>query len=108
MNRSLMVIADLENPGNWRPEATVEASIVVERRPDAVVVPSRSVVSRPAGEVVYILDSAVARQQIVETGVKGDGWIEIRTGLQAGDEIVKEGAHYLSEGAPVVVQDPLQ
>jgi RND family efflux transporter MFP subunit len=108
MNRSLMVIADLENPGYWRPEATVEASIVVERRPDAVVVPSRSVVSRPAGEVVYILDSAVARQQIVETGVKGDGWIEIRTGLQAGDEIVKEGAHYLSEGAPVVVQDPLQ
>jgi len=105
MNRSLMVIADLENPGEWRPEATVEASIVVERRPDAVVVPARSVVSRPAGYVVYVFESGYARQRIVETGEKGDGWIEIRSGLQAGDEIVKEGAYYLSDGAPVVVQE---
>ena len=108
MNRSLMVIADLENPGEWRPEATVEASIVVERRPDAVVVPARSVVSRPAGYVVYVFESGYARQRIVETGEKGDGWIEIRSGLRAGDEIVREGAYYLSDGAPVVVQETAQ
>jgi len=102
------VIADLENPGNWRPEATVEASIVVERRPNTVVVPARSVVSRPAGDVVYVSESGFARQQIVEVGEKGNDWIEIRKGLQAGDKIVKEGAYYLSDGAPVVVQETAQ
>jgi RND family efflux transporter MFP subunit len=104
MNRSLMVIADLENPGKWRPEATIEATIVVERRPDSVVVPNRSVVSRPAGDVVYRVESGLARQQIVETGEKGDGWIEIRTGLRAGDKVVNEGAYYLSDGVPVIEQ----
>jgi len=108
MNRSLMVIADLENPGKWRPEATVEAAIVVERRPDSVVVPGRSVVARPAGDVVYLLESGHARQQLVETGEHGDGWVEIRTGLQAGDEVVNEGAYYLSDGAPVIEQATAQ
>lgn len=104
MNRSLMVIADLDNPGKWRPEATVDATIVVERRPGAVVVPTRSVVSRPAGEVVYRIESGHARQQTVETGKKGEGWIEIRKGLQAGEQIVNEGAHYLSDDVPVIMQ----
>jgi len=108
MNRSLMVIADLENPGKWRPDATVEATIVVDRRPHAVVVPARSVVSRPAGDVVYLLESGHARQQIVVTGEKGDGWVEIRTGLRAGEVVIKEGAHYLSDGAPVSEQETAQ
>lgn len=108
MNRSLMVIADLENPGKWRPEATVEASIVVERRPDSIVVPTRSVVSRPAGDVVYLLESGHARQQLVETGENGDGWIEIRTGLRAGAKVVSEGAYYLSDGVPVIEQAAAQ
>jgi membrane fusion protein (multidrug efflux system) len=108
MSRALMVIANLENPGKWRPEATVEATVIVERRPDAVVVPLISVVRRPAGEVVYVLDSPTGqqvRQQRVESGVRQNGMIEIRSGLQAGEIIVADGAHYLSDGASVVVRE---
>lgn len=108
ISRALMVIADVENPGNWRPQATVEATVIVERRPDAVVVPLISVVRRPAGEVVYVLDSPThrqVRQQQVESGVRQSGMIEIRSGLQAGQIIVADGAHYLSDGASVVVQE---
>jgi len=108
MSRALVVIAEVSNPGKWRPEATVESMVIVERRPDAVVVPMISVVRRPAGEVVYVLEDPAeltVRQRLVETGERQNGSIEIRSGLQAGETVVADGAHYLSEGAKVVVRE---
>ncbi|MEE8496449.1 MAG: efflux RND transporter periplasmic adaptor subunit [Xanthomonadales bacterium] len=106
MNRALIVIADVINPGFWRPGATIEARVVVERRADAVVVPGISVVSRPAGDVVYLLDSGHVRQRVVETGEILDGWVEIRSGLSAGNTVVTEGAYYLTDGAAVSIREP--
>lgn len=106
MSRALVVIADVSNPGPWRPQATVEATALVEQRPDAVVVPALSVVKRPAGTVVYVLqdgETPTVRQQTVEVGARQDGWIEIRSGVEAGTPVVADGAYYLSEGARVVV-----
>jgi RND family efflux transporter MFP subunit len=105
MNRALIVIADVINPGFWRPEATIEARVVVERRADAVVIPRIALVSRPAGKVVYLLDSDHVRQRDVEPGEILDGWVEIRSGLTAGDTVVTEGAHYLTDGAAVSVRE---
>jgi len=108
MSRSLLVIADLDNPGPWRPQATVEATAVVERRADAVVVPLLSVVERPAGDVVYLLergDPDTVRQQVVEVGARQDGWIEIRRGIGPGVKLIADGANYLSDGAPVAVTE---
>ena len=109
MNRALVVIADVTNPGPWRPQATVEATAVVERRPNAVVVPLVSVVQRPAGDAVYLLqqdgDRHTVRQQLVETGARQDGWIEIRSGIDPGTKLIEEGAHYLSDGASVIVTE---
>jgi RND family efflux transporter MFP subunit len=106
MSRSLVVIADISNPGPWRPQATVEARALVEQRLDAVVVPTLSVVQRPAGNVVYVLQDAqppAVRQQLVEVGARQNGWIEILGGIEAGDPVVADGAYYLSDGAQVVV-----
>jgi RND family efflux transporter MFP subunit len=108
MSRALLVIANVDNPGPWRPEATVDGVAVVQSRPDAVVVPVLSVVKRPAGDVVYLLvegEQPSARQQLVKVGARQDGWIEILSGLDAGAKVIAEGAHYLSDGAPVNVTE---
>jgi len=108
LNRSLLVIADLVNPGNWRPEATVEGVLLVETRANAVVVPSLSVVRRPAGEVVYRVQPGErdhVEQVVVSTGVRFNGHVEIREGLKAGDLVVRDGAHYLTDGARISVQE---
>ena len=108
MSRALMIIADVENPGKWRPEATVEATAVIERRPGAVVVPVMSVVKRPAGDVVFVLNNADeprVRQQLVRLGQRQNGWIEILSGVEVGNTVVVEGAHYLSDGALVTVRE---
>jgi multidrug efflux pump subunit AcrA (membrane-fusion protein) len=109
MSRALVVIADVMNPGPWRPEATVEATAVVEQRPNAVVVPLLSVVQRPAGNVVYLLqqtgDRQTVQQQVVEVGARQDGWIEISSGIEPGTKLIAEGATYLSDGALVAVTE---
>jgi RND family efflux transporter MFP subunit len=108
MNQALVAIADIANPGPWRPEATVEGIALVERRSGAVVVPVLSVVKRPAGDVVYLLQGGEppsVRQQPVVVGARQDGWIEIREGVRAGPTVVAEGAYYLSDGARVTVAE---
>lgn len=106
MSRAVVVIAHVQNPGPWRPEATIEGHLLVDRRPQAVVVPQVSVVRRPGREVVYVLDEqgSTVREQAVLTGERLDGWVEIREGLQAGQTVVADGAAYLVDGAAVAVQ----
>lgn len=107
MNRAVMVISDLQNPGPWRPEATVEADVLVDQRPNAVVVPLLAVVKRPEGEVVYLpnADGQTVRALPVQSGERQNGWIEIREGLDAGVTVVADGAAYLSDGARISVQE---
>ncbi len=108
LSHSLMVISNITNPGPWRPQATVEGVLVVETRPGAVVVPSGSVVKRPAGDVLYRLDSpdgGEVHEVRVTTGVRRDGWIEILEGVKSGQRVVVEGASYLTDGARVAVQE---
>ena len=106
-NQALVVIVEVENPGPWRPGATVEAAVVTNERPGALLIPYGSVVERPAGSVVYVLEDpegGVVRQRVVEPGERQDGVIEIRSGLEAGEVVVADGASYLSDGALVVVR----
>lgn len=100
-NRAVWAIVDVQNPGAWRPDATVRAEIVVAMRANAVVVPQQSLVRRPAGEVVYVIRDGKAVQRVVGTGERLDGLVEITSGVAAGETVAVEGAAYLSDGAPV-------
>lgn len=107
-NRSLMAVSHIVNPGPWKPLATVEGVLVVDTRPIAIVVPYAAVVKRPAGDVLYRLDSLqnpVVHEVPVITGVRRNGEIEIREGLEHADIIVVEGARYLTDGAQVAVPE---
>jgi len=111
MSHSLMAISNITNPGPWRPQATVEGILVVDTRPNAVVVPAGSVVKRPAGDVIYRVDSrqdTVVQQVAVGTGVRKSDWVEVTEGLDPGSLVVVEGASYLSDGARIAVQENAQ
>ena len=65
-----------------------------------------AIVEQPPRIRVRGHDSTIGvREQIVETGERQDGWIEVRSGLAAGDVVVAEGAYYLSDGVRVVVRE---
>lgn len=106
LSRSIDVIVDVANPGDWRPGASVSGAIVVGERPSAVIVPEQSLVLRPAGEVVYVLNAGKAEQRVVETGLRQRGVVEIRSGVNADETVIVDGAAFLTHQAPVSVQKP--
>jgi RND family efflux transporter MFP subunit len=103
-NRAADVIADVVGREDWHPGASVNGAVVLGERPQAVVVPEASVVLRPAGEVVYVIQDNTAQQRIVKSGLRDDGMVEIVEGLASGEVVAVDGAGYLTDKAKVNVQ----
>ncbi|MDH5275983.1 MAG: efflux RND transporter periplasmic adaptor subunit [Gammaproteobacteria bacterium] len=105
-NRSLSVIVDFTNPGDWRPGASVRADVVLQRRPDAIMVPQVALVRRPSGDVVYVVEEQLVREQPVRRGERNGALVEIVEGLKGGETVAVDGAGFLTNGAGIsVVED---
>jgi membrane fusion protein, multidrug efflux system len=106
-NRALDAIVKFRGEGNlFRGGGTVNARIVIRTLEGALMVPEQSVVLRPAGKVVYAVQEGIARQRVVETGLRQDGFQEIVKGLTAGETIAADGAGFLTDGAAVALPKP--
>jgi len=104
-SRAVMAIVDLENHGELRPGATLSGKVLVDTRVQAVMVPAISVIRRPAGQLVYVVNDDIATAQLVETGHSEGGFIEIVNGLNGGETIATDGAAFLTDGASVKVAE---
>jgi len=104
-SRAVIALIDIDIPEGWRPGASVNGTIIVGRHPGAVVVPESCVVRRPVGEVVYVIRDDQAHEQVVTTGERQEGLIEIRTGLQEGIIIAADGAGFLSDLTAVRIRE---
>lgn len=102
-NRTIDVIADVNNVDGWQPGASVLGTVVLGEQPAALMVPEQSVVLRPAGEVVYVVRDNIAYQAIVKTGLRQSGSIEVLSGLTANELVVVDGAGFLTDKASVTV-----
>lgn len=101
--RTIDVIADINNAQGWQPGATVTGTVVLSKRPSTTMIPEQSLVLRPAGEVVYVVRDGIAYEAIVESGLRQNGMIEIRSGLTIDDIVVVDGAGFLTNNAPVEI-----
>lgn len=104
MTQTVEVIAEVKNPGGWRPAGSIHGEVTLEIHRHMPVVPEQSIVLRPAGAVVYVISDNVAHAHPVKTGVQRDGMIEILEGIQPGWIIAVDGAALLSDGAKVSVR----
>lgn len=103
-NLSMEVIINFTNPGGWKPGASVSGSVIIETHSDAILIPTRSIIRRPAGNVVYLIEHNLAKQQLVTTGIQQNGKTEILTGLSAGQIIALDGASWLSNDVTVRIK----
>ena len=100
--RAVGVIAEIDNPGGWRPGASVNAEVVIATR-ESITLPAQAVVRRPDGSTVYVLDGdrEAVEARVVETGRRTADWVEIRDGIEAGEAVAVDGAGFLTDGAAV-------
>ncbi len=109
-SRSLVALADIDNDGALRAGGTVDAAVVVAAKATALTVPEQSVVLRPAGKVVYVIEAEgeqkKARQKAVRTGARRGGRVEVTEGLSGDETIAVDGAGFLTDNATVAVKEP--
>lgn len=108
MSRALVVLANVDNPGPWKPGGTIEGRVIIDKRSNTVVIPAVAVARRPSGNVVYVLDGPDDREvseRVVTVGQRFAGQVEITDGLEAGTWVVADGAYYLTDGAHITVSE---
>jgi RND family efflux transporter MFP subunit len=80
------------------------AHLVLERIPDAMVVPEQALQRGADGSAfVWIVDGAVARMRAVDVGHRFGDRAVVTAGIQEDDQVVVEGVARLREGAAVTV-----
>ena len=82
-----------EPPQYLRQDMTVSVDIEVARSPGALALRADAV-RDATGAAPWVLrvEGARAVRRNVELGLRGTGWVEIRSGLSAGDRVVPAGA----------------
>lgn len=90
-----------------RPGYTVRATLALDKRDNALLVPSRAV-SGPAGaRAVYIVKGGLVERRAVRIGSDMAGQSEILEGVVEGDSVIVSGTSMLREGAKAKVVEPL-
>lgn len=79
----------------------IEARLATETRTNAVVIPEDAVLPLQDVNVVWVAAEGKADRREVTLGVRTAGFVEVRSGVQAGELVVVGGAERLFPGAPV-------
>jgi len=92
-----------EGHNYWlRPGSFCDVSVEIGGQREAVTIPRLAARATDHGYVAYVIDKDVAKERVLALGMSTqDGWVEVRSGLSAGDVLVVRGAEALTDGAKV-------
>jgi RND family efflux transporter MFP subunit len=102
--RAVAIRAGMAHPARaLRIGESVFGRIVTAVHPRAVVVPVRALVPAGDGFQVFVVDTAgIAHARPVTVGARGEAFVEIASGLVAGETVVTTGAYGVEDGAKIV------
>lgn len=104
--RSIAVRARFDNKaGRLRPGMFVRVRMLFGERKNVVMLPEEAVIPGQKPSVFKVVDGKVAPAP-VRLGVRRDAQVEVRDGLQAGDEVVTAGQMKLKPGVAVTTLGP--
>ena len=100
--RSLLIEVDLPNKDHaLQPGTFGEITLLLQKKPNALVLPPSSIVSNGKAKVVFVVDQGRAKSVQVKTGITDGRWIEITEGLTGVEQVVVVGKSKLIEGTPL-------
>ena len=102
--RRVKVIAALDNPGGkFRPGMSANVTVILSERQNALVISNEAIFVEGNQSLVFVInaDSTVARTP-VELGTRMRESVEVLSGLEAGNLVVRAGHQKLFPGAKVM------
>ncbi|MEO7219854.1 MAG: efflux RND transporter periplasmic adaptor subunit [Gemmatimonadaceae bacterium] len=104
-NRTIMVKGLAPNPGRvLRPGMFIEARLATATRANAIVVPEDAVQPLRTANIIWVVDKGKASRRVVQLGPRSQGFVEVSTGVTAGELVVVGGLERMSEGMPLAGQ----
>lgn len=101
-DRMLQVEADVPNPGTLRAGLFARAQIIVNKHEESLSVPANAVSTFAGLEKVVTIQDGKAVEKSITTGRRGPDWIEIVSGLNAGEDVVLNPAG-IRTGQPLTI-----
>lgn len=99
---SMAVRARLPNPDlRLRPGLFAQVSVSLAVNPHAIMVPEQAIWPIGNDKIIYVIEEGIASQRTVMLGDRKPGWVEVVSGLDAGEEIVIAGQMKLFPGVAV-------
>lgn len=90
------------------PGQFVEATLILDQRPNTVVVPSQAIQTGVDGSYVFVVDKQMKVQsRPVVLGENYDGQTIVESGLKSGETVVTDGQLRLVPGASVTIKSGL-
>jgi membrane fusion protein (multidrug efflux system) len=103
--RTIMVKALVPNPRReLQAGMFIEARLATAVRPNAVIVPEDAVLPIQGNTFAWVVRGGKATRRQIELGVRTPGFVEVKSGIESGEQVVVGGQERLSEGAPAAVK----
>jgi HlyD family secretion protein len=92
-------------PAGLRQSQRVNARLLIDEKPDALVLPRGPFVEAQGGRFVYVVEGGVAYRRPVTLGATSIAAVEIVAGLKPGDRVVVAGTETFENAAQVKINE---
>jgi membrane fusion protein (multidrug efflux system) len=93
-----------EAKGKLRPGAFVRVQIDVAKNKEGILVPTNCIIPETRFKKIAVIKNGIVDMRPVETGYRGESFVEITSGLNLGDTFAVNGILYLKPKAEVLIK----
>jgi HlyD family secretion protein len=96
---------DGKQPQGLRQSQRLTARVLIEEKPDVLMLPRGSFVENEGGRAAYVMDGDVAVRRPIQLGATSVSAVEILSGLKAGERVVIAGSDAFEDAERVSIND---
>ncbi len=93
----------LENNGSIKPGMFAKVNFETDKIQNALAVKTEAVLEKDGKSIVFVVNGDVSEEREVVTGLDTGSYIEIKSGLAAGDTVIVKGQDYITGGSKIKV-----
>ncbi len=104
---SFPVVITLDNAeGALKPGMFGQVDILMDKAENTLIIPKEALLSVMGANRVFVAEGEIARAKEVEPGLEDENFVQILSGLKAGESVIIRGRDKLQDGTKIIVNQP--